>query len=164
MIQQIQHFQWRYLILLLLLGGSLVLAGCANSAGKAQKLVQLNLAPAAAMPDFVHNAPPEAQEAYRFAAANPEMLEHIPCYCGCVAQGHQNNLECYLQPSGAFDVHASYCGVCVDITRDVMEMLRQDKQLVEIREYIDATYSQYGPPTDTGPVPVTPINSASEGD
>lgn len=161
MIKQIQHFQMRYLIIFLILGGSLVLVGCANNQGKAQRLVQLNLAPPSAMPDFVHNAPPEAQEAYRFAAANPEMLEHIPCYCGCVAQGHQNNLECYIQPAGEFDVHASVCGVCVDITHDVMDMLRQDKELTEIRDYIDSTYSQYGPPTDTGPVKSNSTNQSN---
>ena len=161
MIKQIQHFQMRYLIILLFLGGSLILAGCANNQGKAQRLVQLNLAPASDMPKFVHQALPEVQEAYRFAKANPEILAQIPCYCGCNALGHLNNLECYVQPAGEFDNHAAFCGVCVDITRDTMEMLKRGKALPEIRDYIDSTYSQYGPPTDTGPVKTNSTNRSN---
>jgi hypothetical protein len=40
----------------------------------------------------------------------------------------------------------------VDITRDVMRMLQEGKELKEIRAIIDAEYSQYGPPTDTDPI------------
>ncbi len=31
-------------------------------------------------------------------------------------------------------------------------MLREGREIAEIRTYIDAEYSQYGPPTDTEPV------------
>jgi len=37
----------------------------------------------------------------------------------------------------------------VDITRDVMRYWQEGKSLVEIRKSIDATYSRFGPPTDT---------------
>lgn len=46
--------------------------------------------------------PPElfegkAREAYRIAKEAPELLERMPCYCGCyVSDGHQNNLDCYV--------------------------------------------------------------------
>jgi len=33
-----------------------------------------------------------------------------------------------------------------------MRLMREDKDPKEIRAYIDAEYSQYGPPTDTDPV------------
>jgi hypothetical protein len=33
----------------------------------------------------------------------------------------------------------------VDITRDVMRLLDQDKTIPEIRQYIDDTYAKYGP-------------------
>jgi hypothetical protein len=33
-----------------------------------------------------------------------------------------------------------------------MRLLRDGKELTEIRAYIDAEYSQYGPPTDTQPI------------
>ena len=33
-----------------------------------------------------------------------------------------------------------------------MRLLGEGKELKEIRAYIDAQYSQYGPPTDTAPI------------
>ena len=33
-----------------------------------------------------------------------------------------------------------------------MQMTREGKELAEIRNFIDTKYSQFGPPTDTGPV------------
>jgi hypothetical protein len=33
-----------------------------------------------------------------------------------------------------------------------MRLLREDKDLKEIRAYVDAEYSKYGPPTDTEPI------------
>jgi hypothetical protein len=34
-----------------------------------------------------------------------------------------------------------------------MRLLREGKDLKEIRAYVDAAYSKYGPPTDTEPIP-----------
>ncbi len=141
--------------LLLLLSGAIILSGCAGSSGRI-KLTELQLAPLADMPDFAQSASPEAQEAYRFAVAYPQQLEYIPCYCGCNSLGHKNNLECYLKPSGQaveFDNHAAFCGVCIDITRDVMQLTREGKALADIRNFIDAKYSKSGPSTETEPVP-----------
>ena len=42
----------------------------------------------------------------------------------------------------------------MDITRDVMRLMTEGKSASEIRTYIDATYSKYGPPTDTEPIPI----------
>jgi len=39
----------------------------------------------------------------------------------------------------------------VDIVRDTMRLMQEGRSLVEIRERIDATYSRFGPPTDTEP-------------
>ncbi|MBZ0310800.1 MAG: PCYCGC domain-containing protein, partial [Anaerolineae bacterium] len=55
----------------------------------------LALAPLSDMPDFVQSAPLRVQQAYQFAVANPDMLTHQPCYCGCGAMGHTSNLSCY---------------------------------------------------------------------
>ncbi|OGO41322.1 MAG: hypothetical protein A2Z04_08145 [Chloroflexi bacterium RBG_16_57_9] len=102
------------LSLLLVLG--LSLAGCGgnsggSSSGGSNSGIELKLAPVSALPDFVKKAPPQVQEAYRFAIANQAALKLYPCYCGCGKAGHKNNLECYIQgtqPDGslAFDDHA----------------------------------------------------------
>ena len=116
------------------------------------------LAPDSQMPNFLQGASSRVREAYRFAVANPDELMKYPCYCGCGAMGHESNLSCYVSAVSrpdeiAFDNHASGCGICVDITQDVMRLLREGKTSPEIRTYIDATYSRFGPGTNT-PLPV----------
>ena len=100
------YFSWMVLLLTLIV---LVVSACASPEAPAQ--AELSLAPESALPDFVNDAPPQVKEAYRFAIANPEVLSAFPCYCGCGAVGHQNNLQCYIKevrPDGSveFENHA----------------------------------------------------------
>jgi hypothetical protein len=38
----------------------------------------------------------QVAKVYRIAQEVPELLERMPCYCGCyVNPGHHNNLDCY---------------------------------------------------------------------
>ncbi len=102
------------------------------------------------MPPEVQQAPPVVQESYRFAVANPEVLQQVPCYCGCGGMGHTSNYSCYVAGENAdgslqFDGHALGCSLCVDITQDTMRMLDEGKSIAEIRAIIDQTYSRYGP-------------------
>lgn len=111
-----------------------------------------------AMPDYVVKADARVQEAYDYAVTNPNDLTHQPCYCGCNRMGHKNNLECYVkgvddQGQPIFDNHAAYCGVCIDITLDVKHMKAEGTPALIIRQYIDTTYSHFGPSTDT-PLPL----------
>ncbi len=114
-----------------------------------------SLATEGLLPDFVSDAPPRVREAYQFAIANQHELEKYPCYCGCGAMGHTSNLGCYISEIDeagnvvAFDNHATGCGICVDITQDVMRLLREGRSSIEIRAYIDSQYSAFGPSTDT---------------
>jgi hypothetical protein len=41
--------------------------------------------------------PAETQAMYRYAVANEPVLKWFPCYCGCVAQGHRSNFDCYVR-------------------------------------------------------------------
>jgi hypothetical protein len=125
----------------------LVLSGC----GSAESLA---MASVSTLPDYVQSAPPRVREAYQFAAANPDLLVYQPCYCGCGAMGHTSNLSCYISDTAEdgtpiYDNHASGCGICVDITEDVMRLTREGKSQPEIRRYVDAQYSRFGPSTDT---------------
>ncbi len=52
------------------------------------------------LPEFILSAPPRAQEAYRLAYAHTDLLEHMPCYCGCSSQGHGHNAHCFIQDKG----------------------------------------------------------------
>ena len=110
----------------------------------------MQMAALSEMPPEVQSAPVVVQQAYQFAAANPEVLEDIPCYCGCGAMGHTSNYSCYYtgESSGdglTFDPHALGCSICVDITQDSMRLLQQGKSMSEIRAYIDGTYASFGP-------------------
>ncbi len=115
------------------------------------------LAPESELPAFLSEAPARFKQAYQFAMANPHDLETIPCYCGCNAMGHTSNLSCYIKDIDTngtivFDDHARGCGICVDITQDVMMLKGQGKLPSAIRTYIDDKYSKFGPGTDT-PLP-----------
>lgn len=47
-------------------------------------------------PEVYRRAPVETQEAYAYAATHREVLGYIPCYCGCVRDGHRDNFDCYV--------------------------------------------------------------------
>lgn len=102
------------------------------------------------MPAEVQSAPVTVQTAYQFAAANPDIMKNIPCYCGCGNVGHTSNYNCYVSSVDdtgniRWDSHALGCSICVDITQDVMRMLKDGKSPQDARAYVDVTYSKYGP-------------------
>ena len=126
----------------------LVFAGCAPESGEHA----LAMAHLEDMPDEVQQAMVPVRQAYQIAGGNPEVFHQIPCYCGCVTQGHTSNYDCYVASATGeiqYDLHALACEVCVDITHDVKRLLKEGQALPEIRAYVDATYAQYGP--STGP-------------
>jgi hypothetical protein len=149
---------WRFTLKVKILGivllgvAALLLVGC-----EVTVIAPYELAAVADLPAFLDGARHEAREAYRFAIANPEELTHYPCYCGCVGIGHVSNRDCYIAAIASdgkitFDEHAVGCGICVEITQDVMRLMRAGKTRVEIRAYIDQTYSSRGPGTNTPPI------------
>lgn len=126
-----------------------IVTGCGPSTPDAAAH-EFTMADLADMPAEVQSAPVAVQQAYQFAVANPEILEQVPCYCGCGAMGHTSNFACYVAGTAAdgsvqFDAHALGCSICVDITQDTMRLLKQGKSVPDIRAYIDATYSRFGP-------------------
>jgi hypothetical protein len=52
-------------------------------------------------PNYVLNAPVKVQETYVMASNNPKILAQVPCFCGCAADGHQSNLNCFVQQMGS---------------------------------------------------------------
>jgi len=106
------------------------------------------------LPDWAQNAPPRVRESYQYAVSHPDELAKYPCYCGCGPMGHTSNLSCYVQEfatdgSITYDSHAMGCGICVDITQDVMRLKAEGQSSPQVRAYIDAQYSPFGPSTDT---------------
>lgn len=99
---------------MLLFVGTVLVAGLAAcSAGGAKQSARIELAPISMLPPQVQQAEPKVREAYQFAIANQEYLANFPCYCGCGAMDHKNNLDCYIDhvnPDGmiVFDSHAFF--------------------------------------------------------
>src|SRR5512138_3254928 len=121
------------------------LPACSTQQKKDLHLMSMNH-----MPAEVQAASVTVQEAYQFAAANPDVMKDIPCYCGCGNIGHTSNYSCYVshvddKGNLAFDNRALGCSICVDITQDVMRLLREGKSPQEARAYVDGTYAKYGP-------------------
>ena len=141
----------RVMLLIFILSiASGLLTGCGASVAATSTDHDLKMAPMSMMPAEVQNAPLVTQEAYQFAVANPEVMQHIPCYCGCGAMGHTSNYACYVESVDAagkvqFDLHAIGCSICVDITQDAMRLSKQGKSPQDIKAYVDRTYSRFGP-------------------
>lgn len=131
------------LIAILLLS---ILPACSSQASASSSL---HLMPMDRMPPEVKAAPSVVQQSYQFAAANPELMKQIPCYCGCGNIGHTSNYSCYVQGSDgqgnlSFDDHALGCSLCVNITQDAMRLTQEGKSPPQIKAYVDATYVRYG--------------------
>lgn len=93
---------------------------------------------------------------YAFAATHQDILKAIPCYCGCVREGHQSVLQCYLSGSRAdgtpiWTDHSFDCELCIHIAREVFLMTSQGLPTSEIRAVIESKYRGVGTPTRTSP-------------
>lgn len=144
------------LFFLILITGSL--AGCYGGSATSDSS-GMAMASMDGMPADVKSAPTNVQQAYRFAAANPDLMQQFPCYCGCGKIGHTSNYSCYVagtESDGSirYDTHALGCSICVDITQDVMRLSKENKTIPEMQSYIYSTYSRYGPSNMTGTSPV----------
>jgi hypothetical protein len=140
---------YRTLFFILILLMTVLLAGCSGTTSQTDP-TERSMASLATMPADVQQAPTSVQQAYQFAAANPDILKQIPCYCGCGTVGHTSNYACYVSGQNSdgnlsFDTHALGCSICVDITQDAIRLLKQGKSVSDIRSYIDSTYAKYGP-------------------
>jgi hypothetical protein len=52
------------------------------------------------LPDYVLNTSETIQETYIMAATYPEVVAQVPCYCGCINDGHKSNLDCFVGQIG----------------------------------------------------------------
>lgn len=122
----------------------LLLAGCGGSAASDDP----------AFPEFVYRSE-ESLDGYRLAAANQELFDRIPCYCGCKQdpEKYQSLKDCfYDRKTGGFDEHAAGCTTCLDEAVDIGQWRNDGFSPREIRDEIDDKYSERGEPTDT-PMP-----------
>jgi hypothetical protein len=101
------------------------------------------------LPPQIQEAPATVRQAYQFAAANPAILERVPCYCGCGSVGHTSVHSCYVASGRSvepirYDGHALGCSICVDIALDALRLTREGMSPDQIRAYVDRNYSRFG--------------------
>lgn len=111
------------------------------------------------LPTFLSGKSEDVQSVYRIAAERRQMLQHIPCYCGCgESVGHQSNADCFIhtvKEDGAvvWDDHGTKCGVCLEIAVKSAQMAAEGADIKTVRQTIDAQYGTgYADPTPT-PLP-----------
>jgi len=81
----------------------------------------------------------EVAEGYRVAREMPELLERMPCYCGCYyTHGHQNNLDCFR------DRHSETCPMCLKIALRAAELRKAGYAIEDIKKLIDRRFAPRG--------------------
>jgi hypothetical protein len=98
------------------------------------------------LPPWVSNSP-RSQDAYEGAYANLELMATLPCYCGCGAlpNPHSSLRECFRQPNGQIEQHASGCETGQDEAIAAVGWANDGLTWSEIHTRIIATYSGRGP-------------------
>ena len=56
---------------------------------------QVQRLPRGRLPVFASD--PEIGRLYRFAVDRPDVLQYMPCFCGCGRLGHRDNRGCYVK-------------------------------------------------------------------
>jgi hypothetical protein len=99
------------------------------------------------------------QQVYEFAARHPEVLQHVPCYCGCERVGHNGNHDCFVKTRMAngtvseWDSHGIGCAICIDVARDAMSLFNSGTSVQQIRAAIDRKYASHFPSSTPTPRP-----------
>lgn len=108
------------------------------------------------LPKFLDSQSEDMRLVYQAAGKAADILQWIPCYCGCgESVGHKSNKNCFIYEikedgSVIWDDHGTRCGVCLKIAAQTVQMKQEGKTDLEIRQFIDDTYkSGYAKPTDT---------------
>ncbi|WP_209121210.1 PCYCGC motif-containing (lipo)protein [Alkalihalobacillus sp. BA299] len=145
----------------------IVLVGCSNKEeailGPSQETIQMLSQEAqkidVTLPDFVEGRPNMVKENYALSSKYSNVLENMPCFCGCVNQGHESNFNCFIKEKNGEDIvwdqMSLNCDICNGIARESIALYKEGNSLYQIRTYIDDKYGDYGPSTNT---PMPPEN------
>jgi hypothetical protein len=75
---------------------------------------------------------PGVRRAYEVAARRTELLEQLPCHCGCMknAMKHSSNFDCFRT------THGETCPICVRTALYADRAVDEGHGLDEIRRYL----------------------------
>ena len=86
------------------------------------------------------------EQVYEFAARHPDVLQYVPCYCGCEREGHNGSHDCFVTSRASsgrvieWNTHGLGCTICIDVARDAMTLHAAGASTQEIRAAIDRKY------------------------
>ena len=98
------------------------------------------------IPNIVPRSPEVVSAVYEFAARNPDVLEYVPCYCGCESAGHTGNADCFVASRNedgsvsSWETHGMACLVCIDVARDAMQLHASGGSVSDIRSAVEGKY------------------------
>ncbi len=110
------------------------------------------------LPAFLDEKEENMKLIYSSAVKHKELLQSIPCYCGCgESAGHESNWNCFVHEEKGknieWDDHGTKCQVCLDIAAESIVKYQKGASKKEIRTFIDNKYKEgYAKPTPT-PMP-----------
>ena len=113
------------------------------------------------VPNLVPRSPDVVRAAYTFAAERPDVLEFVPCFCGCETAGHSANAHCFVESRNAdgsvrsWDTHGMSCIVCIDVARDSMQLTASGASVRDVRAAIETKYASVYPRQTPTPAPPT---------
>ena len=125
--------------------------------------MKAHVGPLPALPRVSFEPPrpmPVIQQVYEFAARHPEVLQYVPCYCGCEREGHTANHSCFVKSRAAdgrvleWDTHGLGCAICLDVGREAMALFNSGLKPLAIREAIDKKYGSRFPSSTPTPRPL----------
>lgn len=115
--------------------------------------------PLPVIPNMVPRPPQVIAEAYEFAGRNPDVLEFVPCFCGCETAGHRANAHCFVQSRNedgsvaAWEPHGMGCAVCIDVARDSMQLRASGASVGDVRDAVESKYAARFPRMTPTPSP-----------
>ncbi|MBM7604281.1 bacterioferritin-associated ferredoxin [Metabacillus crassostreae] len=108
------------------------------------------------LPTFLNDKPENMQVIYQAASQHKDLLEKIPCYCGCgESANHKSSYDCFVFENKEdgniiWDDHGTKCGVCLEIAAQSIVDFQEGKSVKDIRSKIDEMYKEgYSTPTPT---------------
>jgi len=99
---------------------------------------------------------PDVAALYRYTAQHADHASELPCFCGCEEfLAHRNLADCFIQPgaTGAWEQHASGCGVCIAEATVLRETLADGGSALDARVAVIATFG-------TTPITAPPTSSS----
>ncbi len=108
------------------------------------------------LPTFLDAKSDDMKTLYTAVAKSQDLLESMPCYCGCGEFGHTSNYDCFINQNNddgslVWDDHATKCQACLDIAAESIVEFGKGKSIKDIRHMIDEKYQEgdYPEPTPT---------------